>query len=191
MQRSIPGMSILEVQRVPSVARFAVVLVTFWFLCFVWKACVAWESLERARRMDGGGPCSFPFVLRPRRLDPVYLHNKVCAAAGIMAAAVGCRAAREITPHPVGETSNVIFSQWKVCQRPAVGLRKDLSRCIYKATILVVLCPLRYGLEEIGPDFFHCRECVILRGLLVIAPVGGAPYALPNPLVDVLGEFYA
>eukprot|EP00904_Undaria_pinnatifida_P012385 jgi/Undpi1/8277/HiC_scaffold_25.g10746.m1 len=40
------------------------------------EACVAWESLERARRMDGGGPCSFPFVLRPRRLDPVYLHNK-------------------------------------------------------------------------------------------------------------------
>lgn len=40
---------------------------------------MAWESLERARRMDGGGPCSFPFVLRPRRLDPVYLHNKVSA----------------------------------------------------------------------------------------------------------------
>ncbi|CAB1116539.1 unnamed protein product [Ectocarpus sp. CCAP 1310/34] len=40
------------------------------------KSCVAWEALERARRGDGGGPCNMPVVLRPRRLDSVYLQNK-------------------------------------------------------------------------------------------------------------------
>ncbi|CAN0271525.1 unnamed protein product, partial [Ectocarpus sp. 8 AP-2014] len=40
------------------------------------KSCVAWEALERARRVDGGGPCNMPVVLRPRRLDSVYLQNK-------------------------------------------------------------------------------------------------------------------
>ncbi|CAM9519453.1 unnamed protein product, partial [Hapterophycus canaliculatus] len=41
------------------------------------QACMAWEALERARRNTGGGPCSIPLVLRPRRLDAVYLQNKV------------------------------------------------------------------------------------------------------------------
>ena len=78
-----PVCSCSKVQRgsVRRLFRFLPLLPAF-LLSFVWKACVAWESLERARRMDGGGPCSFPFVLRPRRLDPVYLHNKVYICGG-------------------------------------------------------------------------------------------------------------
>lgn len=41
------------------------------------QASVAWESLEQARRMDGGGLCNIPMVMRPRRLDAAYLQNKV------------------------------------------------------------------------------------------------------------------
>eukprot|EP00903_Cladosiphon_okamuranus_P007809 g7555.t1 len=46
--------------------------------CKAWmpKASVAWQSLEQARRMHGGGPCNIPFVIRPRRLDASYLQNK-------------------------------------------------------------------------------------------------------------------
>lgn len=44
------------------------------------QASVAWQSLEQARRMHGGGPCNIPLVMRPRRLDSSYLQNKVCAS---------------------------------------------------------------------------------------------------------------
>lgn len=53
----------------------------FVFSCANEQASVAWEALEKARRMHGGGPCNIPLVMRPRRLDARYLQNKVPVAA--------------------------------------------------------------------------------------------------------------